>query len=317
MGRYILRRLLMLPVVILGVSLIVFFMIRLVPGDAAIALIEEANITTDQQVIEKVREELGLDRPVWEQYGSWLWNALQGDLGNAFFGGQSVWSNIGRSFPITLELSAMAIVIGIIIAIPLGTLAAIRADTWVDYGARIIAVGGISVPDFIFGMCLLVLPAIWFQWLPPIVYIPFVDDPFGNLKQFALPAAAIGIRLTSTLSRMTRSSMLEVLRQDYIRTAWAKGLRERVVIARHALKNALIAPITIIGTQVAFLIGGTIVSELIFNLPGMGRSTLVSIETRDFMQLMGNLLVLSVGIVIVNIIVDLSYGLIDPRIRYS
>jgi peptide/nickel transport system permease protein len=317
MGRYIARRLLMLPVVLLGVSLIVFFMVRLVPGDAAIAMIEEANIGSDQQVIEKIREELGLDKPVLEQYGDWLWNALQLDLGNAFFGGQSVWSNIGRSFPITLELALMSLIIGIVIAIPLGTLAAIKADTWVDYIARFITVMGISVPDFIFGMALLVLPAIWFGWLPTIVYIPFVDDPLGNIKQFALPALAIGTRLTSTLSRMTRSSMLEVLRQDYIRTAWAKGLRQRVVIFRHALKNAMIAPITIIGTQVAFLIGGTIVSELIFNLPGIGRSTLVSIETRDFKQLMGNTLVLATGIVLVNILVDLSYGWIDPRIRYS
>jgi len=317
MGRYIARRLLMLPVVLLGVSLIVFFMVRLVPGDAAIAMIEEANIGSDQQVIEKIREELGLDKPVLEQYGDWLWNALQLDLGNAFFGGQSVWSNIGRSFPITLELALMSLIIGIVIAIPLGTLAAIKADTWVDYIARFITVMGISVPDFIFGMALLVLPAIWFGWLPTIVYIPFVDDPLGNIKQFALPALAIGTRLTSTLSRMTRSSMLEVLRQDYIRTAWAKGLRQRVVIFRHALKNAMIAPITIIGTQVAFLIGGTIVSELISNLPGIGRSTLVSIETRDFKQLMGNTLVLATGIVLVNILVDLSYGWIDPRIRYS
>ncbi len=318
MGRYIIRRLLLLPVVLFMVSVIIFFAIRLVPGDAAMAMVEEANITSDQDTIQKLREELGLDRPAIVQYGVWLGKALRGDLGNAFFPqGTSVAANIGRSFPVTLELGLFALVVGVLVALPLGTLSAIRADTVVDYGGRLIAVVGLSVPDFIFGMILIVLPAIWFNWLPPLVYVPFIVDPLTNLKQFVLPSAALGFRLTSTLTRMTRSAMLEVLRQDYIRTAWSKGLRERVVISRHALKNAMIAPITIIGTQVAFLIGGTIVSELIFNLPGVGRLTLVAIERRDYPQLMGNVMMLAGGIVIINIIVDLSYGWLDPRIRYS
>ena len=318
MSRYIIRRLLLLPVVLFIVSVLIFFAIRLVPGDAAMAMVEEANITSDQDTIQKLREELGLDRPAIVQYGVWLGKALRGDLGNAFFPqGTSVAANIGRSFPVTLELGLFALVVGILVALPLGTLSAIRADTVVDYGGRLIAVVGLSVPDFIFGMIMIVLPAIWFNWLPPLVYVPFIDDPLSNLKQFVLPAAALGFRLTSTLTRMTRSAMLEVLRQDYIRTAWSKGLRERVVIVRHALKNAMIAPITIIGTQVAFLIGGTIVSELIFNLPGVGRLTLVAIERRDYPQLMGNVMMLASGIVIINIIVDLSYGWLDPRIRYS
>ena len=317
MTRYVIRRLLLLIPVLFGVTLIVFFSIRLVPGDAAMSLVENANQTSDRQVIDKLRKDLGLDRPAMVQYGSWVGHALRGDLGTAFFGGGSVVSNIGRSAPITLELTLFSMVIGIAVAIPLGIITAVRADTWADYLGRFFAVSGLAVPDFIFGMLMIVLPAMWFHWIPPIIYIPFIEDPLGNLKQFILPAGAVGFRLTSTLARMTRSSMLEVLRQDYIRTAWAKGLKERGVIVRHALKNALIAPITIIGTQMGFLIGGTIVIENIFGLPGMGRLTLLSIERHDYPQLLGNMLVFASAAVLVNLLVDISYGWLDPRIRYS
>ena len=316
MARYAIRRLLLLFPVLFIVSLIVFFSIRLVPGDTAMALVADVNLV-DQRSLEVLRDELGLDEPAVKQYGLWLGRALKGDLGTAFHGRQPVISNIARAAPVTLELGLMALIISLLVAIPIGVFSAIRADTWTDYGGRLFAVFGIAVPDFILGVCMVILPAIWFNWTPAVVYIEFLDDPIGNFKQFILPALAIGFRLTSVLARMTRSSMLEVLRQDYIRTAWSKGLGERTVVLRHALKNAMVAPLTIIGTQMVFLLGGAVVVENIFGLPGMGRSILQSVDRRDYPQLMGSTLVLGSAVVVINLAVDLAYAWVDPRIRYQ
>ena len=205
------------------------------------ALVADVNLV-DQRSLEVLRDELGLDEPAVKQYGLWLGRALKGDLGTAFHGRQPVISNIARAAPVTLELGLMALIISLLVAIPIGVFSAIRADTWTDYGGRLFAVFGIAVPDFILGVCMVILPAIWFNWTPAVVYIEFLDDPIGNFKQFILPALAIGFRLTSVLARMTRSSMLEVLRQDYIRTAWSKGLGERAVVSATPSRTPWLPP---------------------------------------------------------------------------
>ncbi len=316
MRRYVIRRLLLLFPVLLGVAAVIFFSIRLVPGDAVSAQLQGA-LNPSKEEIARMRADLGLDKPAGQQFFVWLGRVVKGDLGDSFYTRKPVVNEIKNAIPVTVELAVMAMVIGIVIAIPLGVLSAVRQDSWVDYVSRLFSVGGLSVPDFVLGTIILIMPAVWFGYLPPLSYIPFMDDPLRNLQQFILPSAALGLRLSATTMRMTRSSMLEVLRQDYIRTAWAKGLKGRVVIMRHALKNAMIAPITIIGAQFGFLLGGTVVIEQVFGLPGLGRLTLNAIFFRDYPQIQANVLLLATAFVIVNLLVDLSYGWFDPRIRYG
>ena len=303
------------------VSLLVFFLMRIVPGDAVDAQLGQAaaaggGVTPELEA--QIRAELGLDRPAHIQYFIWVGNALQGDLGNSLqFKNRTVWSELRVAIPVSLEIAIMALIISLMIAIPFGVLSAIYQDSWIDYLSRIISVGGLSIPDFVVATVIIVMPAIWWGWLPPLGYVAFFDDPGANLVQFILPSAAIGLRFSSTTLRMVRSSMLEVLRADYVRTARAKGLTSRVVIVRHALKNAMIAPITLIGTSIGFLIGGTFIVGTIFALPGVGRLTLDSISNRDYNQLQGNVLFLSTVFVMVNLVTDLTYAWFDPRIRYS
>ncbi len=321
MGRYIVRRLLLMIPTLFIVSLLVFFLMRIVPGDAVDAQLGQAaaaggGVTPELEA--QIRAELGLDRPAHIQYFVWVGNALQGDLGNSLqFKNRTVWSELRVAIPVSLEIAIMALIISLMIAIPFGVLSAIYQDSWIDYLSRIISVGGLSIPDFVVATVIIVMPAIWWGWLPPLGYVSFFDDPGANLVQFILPSAAIGLRFSSTTLRMVRSSMLEVLRADYVRTARAKGLTSQVVIVRHALKNAMIAPITLIGTSIGFLIGGTFIVETIFALPGVGRLTLDSISNRDYNQLQGNVLFLSTVFVMVNLVTDLTYAWFDPRIRYS
>jgi len=228
-----------------------------------------------------------------------------------------VRNQLFKRIPVSAELAALAIVLALVIAIPVGVISAIRQDTFLDYIGRLVAISGLSLPDFWLGTVMLMMLSLWFRWLPPIGYVPFFTNPLANLQQFVFPALILGFRLSATSMRMTRSTMLEVLRQDYIRTAWSKGLRERVVIYRHALKNAMIPVITIIGTQFSVLLGGTVIMETIFVLPGVGRLTLDSIFNRDYTQLQGNVLFLAMVMVTANLVVDLSYAWFDPRIRYQ
>lgn len=307
------------------VSLLVFFLMRIVPGDAVDYQLGQAAAAgggVAPGLEEQIREELGLDRPAHVQYFVWIGNAFQGDLGNSLqFKNRTVWSELRGAIPVSLEIAILSLVISLMIAIPLGVLSAIYQDSWIDYLSRIISVGGLSIPDFVVATVIIVMPSIWWGWLPPLGYEPlFKDFPSNvgnNLQQFILPSAAIGLRFSSTTLRMVRSSMLEVLRADYVRTARAKGLTSQVVIVRHALKNAMIAPITLIGTSIGFLIGGTFIVETIFALPGVGRLTLDSISNRDYNQLQGNVLFLSTVFVMINLLTDLTYAWFDPRIRYS
>ncbi len=316
MSLYILRRALLLFPVMFGVSLLVFFSIRLVPGDITDALSQSSESFTPQQA-QVYRHQLGLDRPAVTQYGVWVSKLVRGDLGKSFYDKQPVSRGIISAIPVSLELAIMAVVIGTALAIPLGVISALRQDKWEDYIGRLFSIFGMSVPDFVLGTLFIVLPSIWFHWVPPITYAPFFDDPATNLKQFFLPALVLGLRSSASIMRITRSSMLEVLRSDYVRTAWAKGLPQRMVIVRHALKNAMVAPITVIGTQIGFLMGGTVIVEQIFSLPGLGKLTLDSILVRDYAQLQGNVIFLATIFVVVNLLVDLSYAWFDPRIRYS
>jgi len=250
------------------------------------------------------------------QYAEWVWGILRGDWGVSAFSRQPVLYEMLRRLPVSAELTLLSMLVSLSFAIPIGVIAAVRQDTPIDYVMRIMSVFGLSLPGFWVATMLLLFLAMQFQWVPPLRYVPFIDNPWMNIQSFVLPSFAIGISASASIMRMTRATLLEVMRQDYVRTAWAKGLTERAVIIRHALKNALIPVVTIMGNQVGFLLGGSVIMEQIFTLPGLGRLTLESIYQRDYPQLQGNILFVATVFVTVNLIVDISYAWLDPRIRY-
>jgi peptide/nickel transport system permease protein len=304
------------------VSIIVFGMIRLIPGSVVDAMVGvargEMSNFNEEQARAAIEAKLGLDVPILVQYGRWLRDLfLHGDLGESMWSGQPVTEQLIDRFPVSIELGVLAVLIGLIISVPIGVYSAIRQDTAGDYIARSFAIGMVTIPHFWIGIMVMVLPAVYFGWTPSMVYIPLREDPLGHLQMFLIPAAILGMLLAGATMRMTRTMMLEVLRQDYIRTAWSKGLKERQVVIRHGLKNALIPVVTLIGLQVPILIGGSIVLEQIFNLPGIGRLTVSVISNRDYPVLSGINLVLAAGILFFNLIIDLTYAWLDPRIKYS
>jgi peptide/nickel transport system permease protein len=317
MQNYIIRRLLLAIPTLLIASSLVFIMIRMAPGDVMLTVLGESMANTPNKDIEQVRHDLGLDAPIHVQYMKFIAGVTQGDLGKSLRDKRPVRDEIKDKLPVTIELAVLALLWSLVIAIPIGVISAIRQDTFLDYLFRSIAVAGISLPSFWLGTLAVILPAIWFHKIPSVVYTSLMDDPFTNLKQMALPALILGTLLAGTVMRITRTMMLEVMRQDYIRTAMAKGLHEKVVIYRHALRNALIPVVTVLGLQVAFLIGGTVVIENIFSLPGMGQLFIEALNWRDYPVIQGLNVVVASWVVIVNIIVDISYGFLDPRIRYS
>ena len=321
MSTYIIRRVLLLIPNLILVTLIVFFMVRFIPGDVIDLMVAEmqGEATASGMVIDVdlLREHLGLDVPVHIQYGRWVSKVLQGDLGVGLWSSMSVTKELIQRFPVSFELAFLAIIIKLLFAIPIGIYSAIRQDTKGDYTGRTIAILFISLPSFWLATLVIVYPAIWWNWAPSMKYIPLVDDPIGNLQQFILPAFIMGMVASGTTMRMTRTMMLEVLRQDYIRTAWAKGLNERVIIMRHALKNALIPVITVIGMQMPILISGSVVLETIFVLPGIGRFLVEAINQRDYIVISGINLVVAVGVLLINLLVDLTYAYLDPRVQYK
>ncbi|MBM3220082.1 MAG: ABC transporter permease [Candidatus Rokubacteria bacterium] len=315
MYKYVIRRLLLAIPVLLMSSLIVFGLMRVMPGDALIALMgESGNINAKE--LAKLRADLGLDRPYHEQYLLWLWQMVTFNPGHSIFTNEPIPVALKKAIPVTLELAAIALVLGLLIAVPIGVLSATRQDKPEDYAGRVVAVSGLSIPDFWLGTLVITFAAIWFQWIPPIGYASLWDDPLRNLQQFLLPAAVLGFRLSSATMRMTRSTVLEVLREDYVRTAWAKGLAGRIVVYKHALKNALIPVVTIVGGQLGVLLAGTFVVETIFALPGMGRLTVEAILYRDYPIVQTNVMLVAATLVTLNLIVDLTYAWLDPRIRY-
>lgn len=318
MRAYIIRRLLAIVPTVLLATLIVFFVIRLVPGHIIDLMISQHDVSADSMNREKIKQALGLDVPIHVQYVRWMGNLfIHGDLGHSLWRETSVWTEVRERAPVTIELGALALIISLLTAIPIGVHSAIRQDTIGDYVGRTISILGVAVPSFWVGTMLMVYPAVWWGWSPSMELIRFGDDPVGNLKMFLLPAAVLGLLLSAVTMRMMRAMMLEVLRQDYIRTAWAKGVKERIVIFRHALKNAMIPVVTLIGLQVPILIGGTVVIEQIFVLPGIGLLMYEAVEQRDYPIITGLMLVIGFFVLIINLLVDLSYGLLDPKVRYK
>jgi peptide/nickel transport system permease protein len=274
---------------------------------------EAQNVTATEELI---KHELGLDVPIYVQYGRWLGNVLRGDLGRSLWTGRSIGSDLLQRLPVSIELGILAIIVALLIAFPVGILSAIRQDTMTDYVTRGIAILFISVPAFWIGTMIIVYGPKYLNWMPPVVYKPFFEDPLYNLKQFIIPALLLGMAMSGTTMRMTRTMMLEVLRQDYIRTAWAKGLRERLVISRHALKNALIPVITIIGLQLPILVGGSIIIEMIFGLPGMGRYFIFALTQRDYPIVSAINFIAAAFVMLCNLGVDVVYAYLDPRVQY-
>jgi peptide/nickel transport system permease protein len=313
--KYVLRRVLLAIPVLLLSSLIVFGLMRVMPGDALVALMGESG-NVGAKELAKLRQDLGLDRPYHEQYLLWVWNMVSFNPGDSIFTNEPIPVALKKAIPVSLELAVLAMVLGLVIAVPIGVLSATRQDKPADYAGRVAAVAGLSIPDFWFGTLVITFAAIWFHWIPPIGYVSLWEDPLRNLQQFVLPAAVLGFRLSAATMRMTRSTVLEVLKEDYVRTAWAKGLAGRIVVYKHALKNALIPVVTIVGGQLGVLLAGTFVVETIFALPGMGRLTVEAILYRDYPVVQTNLMLVAGTLVTLNLLVDLTYAWLDPRIRY-
>jgi peptide/nickel transport system permease protein len=307
--------LLAIPVLLLS-SLVVFGLMRVMPGDALTALMAESGNVSPRE-LQKLRKDLKLDLPYHEQYLHWVWQMVTFNPGRSVFTGEAISTSLKKSIPVTIELAAMAIVLGVALAIPLGVLSATRQDKLSDYIGRLVAISGLSFPDFWLGTLIITFAAIWFSWMPPLGYTSLWESPWRNLQQFLLPAAVLGLRLSAATMRMTRSTLLEVLREDYVRTAWAKGLGERLIIYKHALKNALIPVVTIVGGQLGTLLAGTVIVETIFALPGMGRLTVEAILFRDYPVVQTNVMLVAATLVTLNLLVDLTYAWLDPRIRYQ
>ena len=318
MRAYIIRRgLLVIPTLFI-LSILVFLSVRFLPGDAIDAMLVRAGyiggVGVDRAALEHM---LGLDLPIHVQYGRWLGDiVLRGTLGESLWGGEAIETKIIARLPVTLELGVLAIVIGLLIAVPVGVYSAMRQDTVGDYAGRTIAVIGLATPNFWLGVMVMLYPVIWWGWSPPVELIRFSEDPLGNLGMFLVPSLILGTALAASTMRMTRTMMLEVLRQDYIRTAWAKGLSERLVVVRHATKNALIPVVTLIGLQLPILVGGSVIMENIFVLPGLGQVLLKALHDRDYPIVMGVNLFFGAVVMGVNLLIDLLYPYLDPRIRY-
>jgi peptide/nickel transport system permease protein len=314
MHLYLARRLLLVVPTLLGVTIVVFSMVRLLPGDAVSMLLQDYAYARDA---DELRARLGLDLPVHVQYFAWLSGVLHGNLGTSLRSNEPVTIELSNRMPVTAELGLMAIAIGLLIAVPVGVISAVRQDTRTDYVARSLAIGMLAIPGFWLGTLVITLPSIWWQWTPPLRYTKLWDDPGKNLGQMIIPAIILGIALSGTVMRLTRGQMLEVLRQDYVRTAAAKGLNEWAIVVRHVLRNAFIPVLTLLGLEVAIVVGGAVVIESVFALPGIGRYLLEGIQYRDYPVIQALNLIFATVVVLSNLLVDLLYGWFDPRVRYS
>ena len=329
MRSYVIRRLLLIIPTLILVTIIVFLTVRFVPGSLIDLLASQqagAEVADPEVIADQIRHDLGLDQPIFKQYMRWLgvWQnddgtfvgILQGDLGKSLWTNRPILEDIADKIPISLELGIIAITTALLIAFPIGIYSAIRQDTASDYVGRSIAIFFMAVPGFWLATMIIVFPSVWWGWIPPVDYTPITENFTENIKQFIIPSILMGMVMSGVTMRMTRTMMLEVLRQDYIRTAWSKGLRERIVVIRHALKNALIPVVTVIGLQLPVVISGTVIMEQIFNLPGMGRFMIESLSRRDYSVISGINIVMGSVILIGNLLTDLTYSFLDPRIRY-
>lgn len=314
MRAYIIRRIMLLIPVLLGISLAIFFIMHMIPGDVVSSLL---GFDATPEATIQLQKQFGLDLPWYKQYWNWISGVVRGDFGVSLRTGKPILPDILTRFKLTFQLTMMAAVISWIIAIPLGIYAAMKRNTWVDGLARLLALLWVSIPNFALATLLLLFLSLVFQYYPPLQYVPFTQNPIENLKMLIFPAIVLGAIMSGAVMRMTRSSILEILRQDFIRTIRAKGAKERVVILKHALKNALIPIITIAGMQIGYLLGGTVITEKIFSLPGLGQMVLTGINQRDYPVVQGAILFIATVFVSINLIVDLLYAYIDPRISYK
>jgi peptide/nickel transport system permease protein len=317
MARYALNRFLLMIPTLLGVVVLVFVLLRVLPGDVVeMRFASGQNQFVDQQLLAAERAKLGLDKPIWLQFVDYLWGLARLDLGRSMWTGSPITEEIQLRLALSLQLALMATAVATLLAIPLGIVAALRQDTWIDYVVRVFSIAGLAMPSFWLGILLILFLLVSFRWLPPMVYTPFWVDPWQNLAQLVWPAVAVGYRYSAVATRMTRSAMLEVLREDYIRTARAKGLWQNLILTRHALKNALLPVLTVIALEFAFLLGGLVVTEQVFNLNGIGLLFVKAISLRDYTLTQALVLLVAATFIVVNFLVDLAFAWIDPRIRY-
>jgi peptide/nickel transport system permease protein len=317
MQAYIVRRLLALVPTLFFASLIVFVTVRLMPGSVIDLMLSQNDISADKMSRDQLISALGLDKPMWEQYLRWAGGILlYGDFGRSLWQNTPVSELLAQRLPVTFQLGLMALIVALIVAIPIGAYSAMRQDTAGDYIGRSFSILMLAVPSFWMGTMVMVFPSIWWGWSPRMMFVPFREDPLANLAHLIVPAVILGTSLSAVTMRLTRTMMLEVLRQDYIRTAWAKGLSEKLVVARHALRNALIPVVTLIGIQAPLLIGGAVIMEQIFVIPGMGLLLLDAVYQRDYPIITGVFLIVGVAVMLINLLVDLSYVLLDPKVRY-
>jgi peptide/nickel transport system permease protein len=315
--RYVLKRFLLMIPTLIGVAALIFVLLRMVPGDVVAAKYASGEGQFQSaEIMAMERHRLGLDQPVWKQFADWMAGLVRLDLGISMWTGSPITEEIKLRFALSLQLAVMATVVATVLAIPLGILAALRQDSWIDYGVRVFSIAGLAMPSFWLGILMILGFLIVFHWLPPMVYTPFWVDPWQNMAQLIWPALAVGYRYSAVATRMTRSAMLEVLREDYIRTARAKGLWLKLILVRHALKNAMLPVLTVIGLEFAFLLGGLVVTEQVFNLNGLGLLFVEAIARRDYTLTQALVMLVAFVFIFVNFLVDIAYAWLDPRIRY-
>jgi peptide/nickel transport system permease protein len=317
MLRYAIKRILLMIPTLFGVAVLVFVLLRLMPGDIVDLRLRAEGGNVAQETIAAERARLGLDKPIVVQFFSWVGGLAVGDFGTSMWTGRPVIQEIASRLPLSLEVAILATIMATLISIPLGTLSAVFQNTWIDYAVRIFAIAGLAVPSFWLGMLIILGLLLTFNWIPPLSYVPLWEDPLRNLSQLIWPALAVGYRYSAVATRMMRSTLLEVMQEDYIRTARAKGVYERLVVARHAMRNAMLPVITVIGLEFAFLIGGLVVTEQVFNLNGIGKLFVETVARGDYTMVQALVMLIAVFFIVLNIIVDLLYAALDPRIRYG
>ena len=316
MSRYLLMRFLLMFPTLLGVAVVIFVLIRVIPGDVVELRLAGDRGAVSEQVLNQERARFGLDKPVWQQFATWMWGLLRFDFGTSMCTGAPIGQEIKLRFALSFQVAVMATIVAVLLAIPLGVIAALKQDTWVDYTVRIFSIAGLACPSFWLGIVFILTLLVVFKWLPPMVYTPLWVNPWQNLQQLIWPALAVGYRYSAVATRMTRSAMLEVLREDYIRTARAKGLWQSLILSRHALKNAMLPVLTVIAVEFAFLIGGLVVTEQVFNLNGLGLLFVQAVAHRDYTLIQALVMMVAGCFIVVNFLMDVGYAWIDPRIRY-
>jgi len=315
-SKYLVKRFLLMLPTLFGVALVTFLLIRVIPGDVVELRYSGDRGAVSQEILDRERARIGLDQPIWKQFLTWITGVVRLDFGTSMWTGAPIWDEIKLRFTLSLQVAIMATIVAVVLAIPLGVLSALKQDTWIDYSVRIFSIAGLAMPSFWLGIVIILVMLVVFKWLPPMVYTPFWVNPVQNLAQLIWPALAVGYRYSAVATRMTRSAMLEVLREDYIRTARAKGLVQKLILSRHALKNAMLPVLTVVALEFAFLIGGLVVTEQVFNLNGIGLLFVQAVAHRDYTLLQALIMLVAGSFIVVNFLMDIAYAWLDPRIRY-